>query len=94
MAYFSYQRCCIHAKRFCNLENPAQTRIYKPTFKLTDIRNIAAQLISKRGLGETLSDAILSQDNADRSFKSVHSWSTGNTDWSGHMFQYSKIVLY
>jgi hypothetical protein len=94
MTYFSYQCCRIHAKGFGNLEDPAQTRIYKATFKLTDIRDIAAQLISERGLGETLSDAILSHDIADSSFKTVHFLFAGNTDWPGHMFKYSKIVLY
>jgi hypothetical protein len=86
MTHFSYQRRCIHAERFCNFENPAQARVYKATFKLTYIRDIAAQLISERGLGETLFDAISSHDGANHSFKSVHSWSTGNTDWPCHMF--------
>lgn len=86
MTDFSYQRHCFHAERFCNLENPAQTRIYKPTFKLTNIRDITAQLISKRGLGETLFDAVLSHDGSDYSFKSVGFLSTGETNWAGHIF--------
>jgi len=94
MTHFSYQRCCIHTERVCNFENPAQARVYEPTFKLTYIRDIAAQLISECGLGETLSDAISSHEGADHSFKSVRLLSTGNTDWARHIFHYSKIVLY
>jgi hypothetical protein len=47
MTHFSYQRRCIHAERVCNFENPTQTRVYEATFKLTYIRDIAAQLISE-----------------------------------------------
>jgi hypothetical protein len=94
MAYFSYQRCRINAKRLYNLENAAQTRIYKPTFKLTDIRDIAVQMIGEHGLREALSDATLSHDGADGPLKTVYIRSTGNPDWPRHMFQYSKIVLY
>jgi hypothetical protein len=86
MAYFSYQRRCIHPECFCNFENTAQTRVYEATFKLTYIRDIAAQLMSECGLGETFSDATLGQDIADHSFKSVHFLSLRNTDWPCHIF--------
>jgi len=94
MTHFSYQRRCIHAERVCNFENPAQARVYEATFKLTYIRDIAAQLISECGLGETLSDAISSHEGADHSFKRVRFLSTEKTDWPCHIFQYSNIVLY